>query len=69
MEEASLARRAVAEFVGTAFLTLCIIGSGITFAGIAPASVPMFVLAELVGALLGLGVVTLLYPRRRAETR
>jgi glycerol uptake facilitator-like aquaporin len=40
-----------------------------TFAGIAPASVPMFVLAELAGALLGLGVVVLLYPRRGAETR
>jgi glycerol uptake facilitator-like aquaporin len=40
-----------------------------TFAGIAPASVPMFVLAELAGALLGLGVVVLLYPRRGAKTR
>lgn len=40
-----------------------------TFAGIAPASVPMFVLAELAGALLGLGVVVVLYPRRSAETR
>lgn len=40
-----------------------------TFAGIAPASVPMFVLAELAGALLGLGVGVLLYPRRGAETR
>jgi len=40
-----------------------------TFAGIAPASVPMFVLAELAGALLGLGVVVVLYPRRGAETR
>jgi hypothetical protein len=29
----------------------------------------MFVLAELAGALLGLGVVVLLYPRRGAETR
>jgi arsenate reductase len=35
-----------------------------TFAGIAPASVPMFVIAELAGALLGLLVVVVLFPRR-----
>jgi glycerol uptake facilitator-like aquaporin len=33
-----------------------------TFAGIAPSSVPAFVLAQLVGAALAVGVVVLLYP-------
>jgi glycerol uptake facilitator-like aquaporin len=32
-----------------------------TFAGIEPASVPMFVLAELAGAILGLGIVRVLF--------
>ncbi|RTL63067.1 MAG: aquaporin family protein [Pseudonocardiaceae bacterium] len=36
-----------------------------TFAGIAPASVPAFVIAQLVGALLGLGLVVALYPASR----
>ena len=36
-----------------------------TFAGIAPASVPMFVVAEFAGALVGLGVLTYLYPRQK----
>jgi glycerol uptake facilitator-like aquaporin len=34
-----------------------------TFAGIAPASVPAFVLAQLVGGALALGAVRVLYPR------
>jgi len=33
-----------------------------TFAGIAPASVPTFVLAQLVGAVLALGLIKVLYP-------
>ena len=33
-----------------------------TFAGIAPASVPMFLLAQLVGAAAGVAVVAVLYP-------
>jgi arsenate reductase len=33
-----------------------------TFAGIAPASAPAFVLAQLAGALLAVGLVTILYP-------
>jgi arsenate reductase len=33
-----------------------------TFAGIAPSSVPGFIAAQLVGGLLGLGLLTLLYP-------
>ena len=40
-----------------------------TFAGIAPASVPAFVLAQLLGGAAGLGLVALLHPRRHeAET-
>ena len=34
-----------------------------TFAGIAPASVPMFVLAQLVGGAVGVAAVALLFPR------
>ena len=34
-----------------------------TFAGIAPASVPMFVLAQLAGGAAAVAVVALLYPR------
>lgn len=37
-----------------------------TFAGIDPSSVPMFVLMQLVGGVIALGLVTLLYPQ---ETR
>jgi glycerol uptake facilitator-like aquaporin len=33
-----------------------------TFAGIAPASVPAFLLAQLIGLLVGLGLVVVLYP-------
>lgn len=36
-----------------------------TFAGIAPSSVPAFVLAQLLGGALGLGAVALLHPVRR----
>ena len=36
-----------------------------TFAGIAPASVPMFVLMQLLGAALAVGAVLLLYPNAR----
>jgi arsenate reductase len=34
-----------------------------TFAGIAPASVPMFVVAQLVGAVAATGLILVLYPR------
>ena len=37
-----------------------------TFAGIAPASVPMFVLMQLAGATLAVGAVLALYPNARA---
>ena len=37
-----------------------------TFAGISPSSVPGFVLAQVAGLLVGVGLVLLFYPRRRA---
>jgi glycerol uptake facilitator-like aquaporin len=40
-----------------------------TFAGIAPTSAATFVLAEQVGALLGLVLVQLLYPRPESDSR
>lgn len=39
-----------------------------TFAGIDPASVPMFVLAEIAGGLLGLVVVTALFPPKQSDS-
>lgn len=39
-----------------------------TFAGIAPVSVPAFVVAQLVGALLGAGLVVALHPARPVPT-
>jgi hypothetical protein len=47
----------VAEFVGTALPVTAVVGSGI-----APASVPAFVGAELVGLLVGVGLLATLYP-------
>jgi len=38
-----------------------------SFAGIAPASVPMFVLMQLLGGLLALGLVRFLFVRRPEE--
>ncbi len=37
-----------------------------TFAGIAPSSAPMFILMQLVGALIAFGLVRLFYPRVRS---
>ncbi len=39
-----------------------------TFAGIAPASAPMFVVSQLVGAAIALGLVRLFYPHDHSET-
>ena len=41
-----------------------------TFAGIAPSSVPMFVVMQVIGGVFAVGVVALLYPRiaQRADT-
>jgi glycerol uptake facilitator-like aquaporin len=38
-----------------------------TFAGITPSSAPMFVLMQLIGGALGLGLVRLLYPTGTAD--
>lgn len=38
-----------------------------TFAGIAPASAPMFILMQLVGAVAAFGLIRFLYPRRPEE--
>jgi glycerol uptake facilitator-like aquaporin len=38
-----------------------------TFAGIAPASVPGFVVAQIVGLLIGVGLVIALYPNAGAD--
>ena len=38
-----------------------------TFAGIDPASVPMFILMQLVGTLVAIGLIAVLYPASRAE--
>jgi glycerol uptake facilitator-like aquaporin len=37
-----------------------------TFAGIAPADAPMFVVMQLLGGAIALGVVVVLYPRQQA---
>ena len=39
-----------------------------TFAGIAPSSAPMFVVAQLVGLVIAFGLVRLFYPHRPTET-
>lgn len=74
-----LARRAVADLVGTAFLVaahhrrcaggglwlgevIATLGLLLVVFNIAPSSVPMFVLIQLIGGALGLGLITLLYP-------
>ncbi len=57
MRVTPLARQALAEFLGSAGLVTIVIGSGI-----APASVPMFVLMQLLGAAVAVGVVHILYP-------
>jgi arsenate reductase len=38
-----------------------------SFAGIAPSSAPMFVVAQLVGLTIAFGIVRLLYPLDRSE--
>ncbi|MGH2973309.1 MAG: hypothetical protein ACRDLL_00360 [Solirubrobacterales bacterium] len=47
--EAPLPRRLFAEFLGS-------------FAGIAPASVPAFVVVQLLGGVVGIAVIRALYP-------
>ena len=40
-----------------------------TFAGIAPTSVPGFIVAQLVGLLIGLGLIVVLYPGHRSDEK
>lgn len=71
---ASLAPAAVGAYIGSAYWftsstsfanPAVTIGRAFsdTFAGIAPASLPGFVIAQLVGATVGVGLLALLYPR------
>ena len=39
-----------------------------TFAGIAPSSAPMFILMQLIGAVIAFGLVRLFYPHPHSET-
>ena len=39
-----------------------------TFAGIAPSSAPMFIVMQLVGAVIAFGLVRLFYPHNHSET-
>jgi glycerol uptake facilitator-like aquaporin len=71
---ATLAPAAVGAYIGSAYWftsstsfanPAVTIGRGFsdTFAGIAPASLPGFVIAQIVGATVGVGLLALLYPR------
>lgn len=76
-DRVALVAPAVGAFIGAAYFftsstsfanPAITIGRTISdsFAGIAPASAPLFIAAQLVGALLGLLAAELLHPRRRA---
>ena len=39
-----------------------------TFAGIEPASAPMFIVMQVIGALIAVGAVWVLYPREEAAS-
>jgi len=57
-------RKVLAELLGTALLVATVARSlSDTFAGIAPGSVAMFVLMQLVGGGIALGVIRALYPQ------
>ncbi|MFC4503663.1 MULTISPECIES: aquaporin [Streptomyces] len=77
---AALAPAAVASYIGAAYWftsstsvanPAVTVGRAFTdtFAGIAPASVPPFVVAQLLGAALGLGVVAVVYSPKAAPAR
>lgn len=59
MQEAALGRRAGAEFVGTAFLTLCIIGSGIAATRLSPGDYGFQLLLNALATGLGLVAIIL----------
>lgn len=65
MREATLGRRAAAEFIGTAFLTLCIVGSGISAERLVPDDAGAVLLVNalatglvLVALILALGAIS-----------
>ncbi|MFE0251362.1 aquaporin [Streptomyces sp. NPDC059010] len=77
---AALAPAAVAAYIGAAYWftsstsfanPAVTIGRAFTdtFAGIAPASVPAFIAAQLVGGALGIGIVAMVYGTRRVPAR
>jgi glycerol uptake facilitator-like aquaporin len=59
VQEAALGRRAGAEFVGTAFLTLCIIGSGIAATRLSPGDHGFQLLLNALATGLGLVAIIL----------
>ena len=59
MQDATLGRRAAAEFIGTAFLTLCIIGSGIAGARLSPNEPGLVLLVNALATALGLVAIIL----------
>ncbi|MFE7722376.1 aquaporin [Nocardia rhizosphaerihabitans] len=75
---AAMSAAAVASYIGAAYwftsstsfanpaVTIGRIFSD-TFAGIAPGSAPGFILAQIIGAALGLALIVVLYPRSVAE--
>ncbi|MFJ9935371.1 hypothetical protein ACIRSJ_19910 [Streptomyces virginiae] len=61
---APLIRRVAVEALGTAALVTVVVGSGIQATGLtAPASVPPFLAAQLLGAAVGLGLVAVCFGR------
>ncbi|QNP68733.1 aquaporin [Streptomyces roseirectus] len=80
IDRAALAPAAVASYIGAAYWftsstsfanPAVTVGRAFTdtFAGIAPASVAPFIAAQLLGAALGLGIVTAVYGARPAPAR
>ena len=61
--EVSVVRRLSAELLGSALLATVVVGSGI-----APASAPGFITAQLIGAAVGLALVVWFAPVREPRT-
>lgn len=60
-ERPPLARRLAAEFVGTALLLTCIVGSGIAAAELSPGDVGLQLLENSIATALGLAVLILMF--------
>ncbi|CAM3863200.1 aquaporin [Smaragdicoccus niigatensis] len=61
MTTSPLARRLVAEFIGTALLVTVVVGSGIAAASLSPDDVGLQLLQNSTATVLGLGVLILLF--------